>query len=349
MSSLSTRKQRGSLPMVFLWMLVFFAFLEGVAGLAVEFGLPEARDATFVEHLHRLQARMREAPGRPLVVVLGSSRTSLGVKAGDLSGPPGSIGPLVYNLGADAAGPMLELVYVKRLLQEGIRPDHLYVEILPLLFNQAPGQPSAEEIWPLGGRLSASELRQVWPYEAKPLRSWRQWFEKRWAAALTHRSVLCACLLGTPYKIPSNHTTLPADAHGFRGVIMAGLTREICQARADALGRQAAPGCKEFHLAPGAVAALQDLLTCCKEHHIPTTLLLMPESTTYREVCRAKVRPGIDAFLSELVRTRKISLIDARDWVADDDFLDGHHLLPAGADAFTRRFGRELRLATREQ
>ena len=34
-------------------------------------------------------------------------------------------------------------------------------------------------------------------------------------------------------------------------------------------------------------------------------------------------------------------MIDAREWVPDVGFSDGHHLLPAGATTFTDRLGRE--------
>jgi hypothetical protein len=35
-------------------------------------------------------------------------------------------------------------------------------------------------------------------------------------------------------------------------------------------------------------------------------------------------------------------VINGREWVADDDFSDSHHLLPHGAKVFTERLGREV-------
>jgi hypothetical protein len=37
-----------------------------------------------------------------------------------------------------------------------------------------------------------------------------------------------------------------------------------------------------------------------------------------------------------------VPLLDGRTWLTEDDFWDGHHLLPRGAAAFTARFEREL-------
>src|SRR5438132_46156 len=52
------------------------AFLAGqlALGLAVERWLPAARDPEYAAKVERLRARRAEAPGRPLVLVLGSSR-----------------------------------------------------------------------------------------------------------------------------------------------------------------------------------------------------------------------------------------------------------------------------------
>jgi hypothetical protein len=100
----------------------------------------------------------------------------------------------------------------------------------------------------------------------------------------------------------------------------------------------------DFHLAEGAAGALQELLDRCSRQRIPTTLVLMPEATEFRSWYTSAMRAGIDSFLERLSRTYQIPLIDARTWVADEGFQDGHHLIAAGARVFTDRLAREAEL-----
>jgi hypothetical protein len=51
----------------------------------------------------------------------------------------------------------------------------------------------------------------------------------------------------------------------------------------------------------------------------------------------------LDAFLGDVTRAFGVRLVDARDWLPDAAFYDGHHLLPAGAKAFSVRLAIELR------
>jgi hypothetical protein len=43
-----------------------------------------------------------------------------------------------------------------------------------------------------------------------------------------------------------------------------------------------------------------------------------------------------------LARELSVPLVDARTWIDDDGFSDGHHALPSGADQYTERFAREV-------
>jgi hypothetical protein len=70
-------------------------------------------------------------------------------------------------------------------------------------------------------------------------------------------------------------------------------------------------------------------------------LLLMPEGSAFQALYTPAARPGIEAFLADLSRSRHLPLIDARHWIDDDGFWDSHHLLPDAADLFTDRWARE--------
>src|SRR5262249_25747976 len=99
----------------------------------------------------------------------------------------------------------------------------------------------------------------------------------------------------------------------------------------------------DFHLSNTAVQAMNDLLALCRQERIPVALVLMPEAGFFRAMYSPTPRTGLDAFITELSRRWEVPVVDARNWIADDGFWDGHHLVPHAADAFTDRLGRETR------
>src|SRR5689334_21204732 len=151
---------------VFCWAALFFGCLQVGIGLALETWLTEVRDPEYALKERQLRARRAEAPGRPLVVMLGSSRTLLGLQAGRL-GEDGSA--VVYNFGAVGCGPALEGVYLRRLLAAGVRPDLLLVEVLPAALNRA-GDHSLEEGWLSAARLGPAEVARLRSYHSHPAR-----------------------------------------------------------------------------------------------------------------------------------------------------------------------------------
>ena len=71
----------------------------------------------------------------------------------------------------------------------------------------------------------------------------------------------------------------------------------------------------------------------------------MPESSAFRGWYPPGAGPAVAAYLGGLSREYGVPWTDARAWLADEHFVDGHHLLAGGAAAFSERFGREM-LAT---
>src|SRR5262249_53740330 len=103
-----------------------------------------------------------------------------------------------------------------------------------------------------------------------------------------------------------------------------------------------------FRLGEPSCRAQRDLLQLCRDEGIAIALLWMPETAAYRSWYGPDVLARVRAFLGEIGRDYGAPLIDAREWVGDDGFSDGHHLTTAGAAVFTERFGREALLPALE-
>lgn len=83
--------------------------------------------------------------------------------------------------------------------------------------------------------------------------------------------------------------------------------------------------------------AMHDALDLCRREGIPTALVLMPEGPLYRSWYTPDTHAKIQAFLQDLQQKHKVPLLDARDWIPEEDFNDSHHLLLHGAETFSDR------------
>jgi hypothetical protein len=93
--------------------------------------------------------------------------------------------------------------------------------------------------------------------------------------------------------------------------------------------------------AAGPLRALRETVRLGRRHARRTALLLMPEGSAFRDLLPPDARARLTALLRQLAAEEGAALVDARAWVEDEGFWDGHHLLPRGAAAFTRRLARE--------
>jgi hypothetical protein len=141
-----------------------------------------------------------------------------------------------------------------------------------------------------------------------------------------------------PWDASAGPTT---DGHGWHDHFLPGLTPAERRRYADLARGQYRDCFGDFRLAGGPARALGDLLDCCGRERLPAALVLMPEATAFRALYPPAVLGGIERFLADLSREKHVPLIDARTWVEDGGFWDGHHLLPEGAAVFTERFARE--------
>jgi hypothetical protein len=324
--------------------LAGFAALQVGRILALDLWFPDVRDPEYAAQFKDLRARRAEAPGQPLVLMFGSSRTQMGLVASQVRAQVNGRPVLAVNFGLQGGGPLLERVCLERLRAEGIRPDLLLVEVLLPELAETEMRP-LEETWLNESRLTARELVSILPYVNQPFRLVRHWFIHRVIPGAAPALVVGPSGplgLDRPRHRPQIEAEFrSADGYGWHPRFVAGITPEERQKRTAFARRQYGDTFKNFRLARRPVKALGALLDCCQRDHVPVALVLMPEATAFRNLYPPEMRAALDSFLAGLSRERGVPVVDARTWVADEDFLDTHHLLPSGAAIFTRCLERE--------
>jgi hypothetical protein len=325
-----------------LWTLGFYALslLAALALLACWPPHPYNAGAYKWQQLRRLVA---EAPDRPLLVTLGCSRIDVLFQAGRLDGLPCRDGKplLAYNFGVPAAGPAHELLYVRDMLEAGIRPRLLLVEVLPLLMNKPHHGIISEENWTSAPWRSLSQLLALWPYLVRPGHKCVDWLQARLAPWYLYRYNLQARLLDALFCVNGRDMELVFDTWGHQ--IPDGPSPAEIARRIPLTCHFYRPSLQRIRLGEGSRRALRDLLELCRREEVPVMLLITPEARVFRGWYAAGALAPAERLLAQLHDTYGVPVIDARDWVADKDFRDGHHVMPGGSHVFTTRLIEELR------
>jgi hypothetical protein len=300
---------------------------------AVETVRPAWRDP---DYGHRLPL-VQHVTQRPLVVALGSSRTQMGFRPATMGLPNAT----VINFGAPGAGPYHHALTFARLDAAGVRPDFLLVEILPAALTQEPGAEASFR--PQAARLSAADVGRVAPYCDHSAGLWTSWAVNRLNSWFSLRFSLVSHALPTilPWQTRQDLLWKATDHTGwlpypFDAVTAADRQKGLARTR----GEYAAT-LSRFHLTPGPDRALHDLVAAANRRGIRVAFYLMPESPTFRSWYPAAARAALNDYLARLSWECGVPVFDATDWLGEDSFSDGHHLLKAGATAFGERFGRE--------
>jgi hypothetical protein len=298
---------------------------------------PVLRDRELGLKLAYLRRRHDEAPSRPLAVVLGSSRTAFGFRPDDLGA--GGRGPDVVpcNFGLLGAGPLRELIGLRRLLGAGPRPDVLFVEVWPPMLAEGVGDKEADQID--RARYSWADLRLLRRY-AGGTNFYADWLRAHLLPAFSNRYTFLQDLGAAAWLPPPMDVLVTWFA-----VTPSGWTADLRPITDEdrplwQVGYRAQFGASmaNWRLSPTSDRALRAILALARRHGIPTALLVMPEDAAFRRTYSPESRAASDAYLRRLSAESAVPLIDARDWAPDDAFTDGIHLSAGGAALFTRRF-----------
>ncbi len=301
-------------------------------------------ERTRVEHekWKQLHERLAEAPDRPLVLMLGSSRVDWAFQAGRLNGLPGPDGRplLAYNLGVPTTGPLHEALYLNDLLAEGIRPRLLLVEFVFTHLNERQRGLISEEQFTMPQWLSAHQALFLQPYYSQKRQLLAHWLESRLAPWYGFRCDMHEYLGGCRKPNPLDPAAQPMDAWGWRL-----LYDDRGGPKYRAWCRQCAvemygESLKRFHLGAGPVQAMRDLLARCRREQIPVARVRMPVTKEFYELIPAEGRNALANLFAEL--SNGVHVIDASRWLPNEDFHDGHHVLKPGAYKFTTRMSKEV-------
>lgn len=313
-------------------------------GVAAQFST-KLRDPVFGDKEERLAKCEASAPDSTRVMMLGTSRTGYAFNArraeaqlNTALGRPVT----VFNFGIAASGPVTHKLYLDRLLAAGHRPDLLVLEILPSSLAKLDEGPY-ERLFITGDRMDHSEVQKAigygFPAEA---------LQKKWRLAAVHPwFTLRFQMLGRmssgwlPWQLRFD-AGRTSDDHGWMMPLGATDTPERKQAAFDRAWM-------EYHvllagMTPGGGAgrALEDLLALARQNNIAVKVVILPESPKFRQMYHPDVLARLNTFLKETCSRHGVDWIDARDWLPEEAFYDGHHTMRTGAEAFTDRLTRDV-------
>jgi hypothetical protein len=329
------------------WGVVTFLALQLGLTLSRESWLPELRDPAFGAKMKLLLQRKRDAGSDAVTaVMLGSSRTVYGFRGTLLEQAVAKTQQrpaVVFNLGIYGAGPVSELLHLKSLLTNGVRPDLLLVEVAPMFFDEVTER---DEVGRLPAvRLAHDELPVVERYSGLSSGGLlTDWWRAATVPLYAHRVVILSEVL--PVLLPASlrvECCRDMDDSGWLSLRLARqyLTSEHRRRTLQQIRQEWAPVMGRLTTAGQGMRALRELLTLANHQGIATAMVLMPEGPVLRSCYPAATWTRVYASLEALGREFHSPIINARDWVGEEDFTDSHHLLPSGATAFTERLGRE--------
>ncbi len=315
-----------------LWGIAFFFTIQIAIAVALDRSWSSVRDPEYGTKLRFLR-ELTQADSRPLILMLGSSRTLNGLRPDCL--PRQAAMPRAFNFGLTSHGPLQQLLCLKRLRADGMRPDGLVLELAPMLLCERTRVPLE--------RQKFTDLARLSDYEADWLSMYWHWFQSRAVPSFSYRYSLMS-------RYRPNWLTWEQRKDGFwtQTDRDGWYAHQIATAANHSLSLDSArqsyrPLLQSYLVNPLQDRALRETLAYAKGEKIPVAVLLMPEGPIFQSWYSEETRNRINGYLAELRETYSVPVIDGRSWIPDESFFaDSHHLTPDGATRFTRRFADEV-------
>jgi hypothetical protein len=236
---------------------------------------------------------------------------------------------------------MTELLTWRRLQHDGFQPDLLLVEVLPPFLSSTFPVDDTRDAGMPANRLRWCDLALLKSHGADRTRPGlrRDYIENAAITLYSHRLTILNDV--APRLLYSKWAKNPLIERLAPDPLLDSMPRQTRDSGRDFARSGYTPVLRDFHLGGRNCEALRELLASCRQAGVPTALVLMPEGPDFRSWYPPEVWRQIQNWLEQVGREEGTTLINAREWIEEDDFFDSHHLLPRGADKFTERLGRE--------
>ncbi len=303
--------------------------------LALETVRPDWRDPDFGHRLHRLQHRLQHAPDRPLVLMLGTSRTQYGVCPSAMGFPDEAGHPLIFNFGQSAAPPLKVMLTLHRVLEAGITPSAVVIEVLPVWL--ASHGPAVEQLGRRIVNFSARDVAHLAADAEKPGELWQGWATARAAPWYSSRLILMSHWQPrwVPWvsRVDSYWTSMQED--GFIPFPYEDPPESVRATATTHAQRELAAALPGFSFGDVSVRALEQLVTQCRNRGIRVAFQVPPVSSGLRNWFGPGVWASGDEQFQKLALQLGVEVFPARE-LPESDFVDGHHMVPRAAKSYSR-------------
>ena len=317
---------------IFAGVLIFLA-VTVASHRGIDDGTIPVRDPIYLDKSDLLRTHPEffavESPKTRLLGI-GSSRMQLAFDAKEFNDPK----RIAFNFGAAGCGPVTQALMLRRLFASGMHCEQALLEIHPAML--ADHNPPFEHLRLHSYRLNREEpdiLRSFgWAIETPE--------QFRTTGPFTTLTTYRFALLNAvaPAALPSPFGlgfSARSDQFGY----VLGIEIDERDRTKFLLGayKEYAIAFENFRIGGPAVQAMRDMLIRLKAHGVQPILYLSPESSEFRASFGSGSAECIQRFSLDLAAEFEVSFLDAREWIPDAGFVDGHHATPKGAKAFTER------------
>ena len=345
-SARSSRSRR-----TLLFGLAAFALTQGAFACLVLSDPVLPREDHWQRKLRQYRPRVAAHPDAVVAVQLGSSRTGFGVRGtqaepwlSDRLGRP----VVLFNMGLCGSGPAATLVNLRGMLDDGVRPHLLLLEVLPPLLDDGDVLEDLEpERLPAGQmRLGEAAVTAALAGKERPW-LWAEWLGAQAVPTCTHRQTLLS--LSFPRLLSPE-----ARRDGVRGADESGYvpvrhhSAEEAARALNAARMDYEPVLRRFRLSRRRLDLVGETIETARREGMAVALVLMPEGPAFRSWYPPGTWPLIFGAVEDLAREQGVPLINLREALDEDDLIDSHHATVEGARKLTLELARRIEPLLRE-